>query len=151
MSSCRFIASNMPLAEFAPSQEYPVKIDIDKGTIDDGGAADNYYLISFDSVKDYCNKDYGVYLEWNYTDGRAKQIIDYIKNALLKSESIELWLVWLMDYYEYEDRPFVHRKTISIGDLTIDHIKEIDSADIWNTPDKLNPKSPSFYCLTVTR
>ena len=118
MSSCRFIASNMPLAEFAPSQEYPVKIDIDKGTIDDGG---------------------------------AKQIIDYIKNVLLKSESVEFWLVWLMDYYEYEDRPFVHRKTISIGDLTIDHIKEIDSADIWNTPDKMSPERPSFYCLTVTR
>lgn len=151
MSSCRFIASNMPLAEFAPSQEYPVKIDIDKGTIDDGGADDNYYLISFDSIKDYCDKDYGVYLEWNYTDGRAKQIIDYIKNGLLKSESVELWLVWLMDYYEYEDRPFVHRKTISIGDLTIDHIKEIDGADIWNTPDKMSPERPSFYCLTITR
>lgn len=151
MSICRFIASNTPLTEFAPSKKYPVKIDIDKGTIDDGGADDNYYLISFDNVKDYADKDYGVYLEWNYTDGRAKQIIDYIKNALYKSDSIEVWLVWLIDYYEYEDRPFVHKKTIAINELTVEHIKEIDSADIWNMPDKMYPERPSFYCLTITR
>ena len=151
MSICRFIASDTPLTEFAPSKKYPVKIDIDKGTIDDSGADDNYYLISFDNVKDYADKDYGVYLEWNYTDGRAKQIIDYIKNALYKSDSIEVWLVWLIDYYEYEDRPFVHKKTIAINELTVEHIKEIDSADIWNMPDKMYPERPSFYCLTITR
>ena len=151
MSICRFIASDMPLTEFSPPQEYPVMIDIDRGTIDDGGADDNYHLLSFDSVKDYTDKEYGVYLEWNYTVGRAKQIIDYIKAALYKADSVEFWLVWLMDYYEYEDRPFVHRKTLSISELTIEHIKEIDSADIWNTPDKMYPERPSFYCLTITR
>lgn len=72
MSICKFIASNMPLPEFAPSQKSPVNIDIDKGTIDDCGADDNYYLLHFGSVKDYTDKNYGVYLEWNYTDGRAK-------------------------------------------------------------------------------
>ena len=53
--------------------------------------------------------------------------------------------------YEFEDRPFVHRKTISIEELTIEHIKEIDNAVIWNTPDKMYPERPSFYCLTITR
>lgn len=56
-----------------------------------------------------------------------------------------------MDYYEFEDRPFVHRKTISIDELTIEHIKEIDIADTWNKPDKMYPQRPSFYCLTITR
>ena len=151
LSICRFIASNIPLTEYAPSQEYPVKINIDKGTIDDGGADDNYYLISFDRVKDYTGKDFGVHLEWDYTDGRAKQIIEYIRTALQKSDNVEFWTVWLMDYYEYEDRPYIHRKTISINELTIEHIKEIDSADVWNTPDKMYPERPSFYCLTITR
>ncbi len=151
VSSFRFIASYMPLTEFAPSQDYPVKIDIDKGTIDDGGADDNYFLISFDSIKNYTDKDYGVYLEWDYTDGRAKQIIEYIRTALQKSVNIEFWKVWLMDYYEYEDRPYIHRKTISISELTTEHIKEINNAVIWNTPDKMYPERPSFYCLTITR
>lgn len=56
-----------------------------------------------------------------------------------------------MGYYEFEDRPFIHRKTISIGELTVKHIKEISSPNIWNTPDKMYPERPSFYCLTITK
>ncbi len=151
MSVCKFIASDMPLQEFAPSQDYPMHINIDTGVIYDGDADDNYFLIPFANVKDYTTKNYGVYLEWNYTDGRAKQMIEYIRTALQKSDEIEFWHVWLMDYYEYEDRPFIHKKTISINELTTDHIKEIDTAEIWNTPDKMYPERPSFYCLTITR
>lgn len=151
MSACRFIASDIALPEFAPSQDYPIHINLDEGTIYDGGADDNYFLNTFADVKDYTDKNYGVYLEWDYTDGRAKQIIDYIKNALQKSDVIEFWHVWLMDYHEFEDRPFIHRKTISIDELTTEHIKEIDNAVIWNKPDKMYPERPSFYCLTITK
>ena len=151
MSVCNFIASDFLLTEFAPSQDYPIHINLDEGTIYDGGADDNYFLNTFADVKDYTDKNYGVYLEWEYTDGRAKQIIEYMKTALQKSDSIEFWLVWLMDYYEYENRPFICRKTISISELTTQHIKEINNAEIWNTPDKMYPERPSFYCLTITR
>ncbi len=150
MSACRFIASDMPLAEFVPPQNYPLMINVDNGTIYDGGADDNYFLTSFANTQDYTDKNYGVSLEWNYTDGRANQIIEYIKTALQESDSIEFWHIWL-DYYEFEDRPFVHKKTISVNELTASHIKEIDNAIIWNTPDKMHPERPSFYCLTVTR
>ena len=151
MSTCRIIASDMPLTEFAPSQEYLLEINIDQGTIYDGGADDNYFLKTFANVQNYTEKKYGVSLEWQYTDGRAKQIIEYIKSALLKSDSVDFLLVWLMDYYEFEDRPFIHKKTLSIDELSVEHIKEIDNAVIWNTPDKMYPNRPSFYCLTVTR
>lgn len=150
MSACKFIASDMPLAEFAPPQEYPLHIDIDKGTIYDGGADNNYFLTVFESVADYTDKKYGVSLEWNYTDGRARQIIEYIKNALLKTDSVEFWHIWL-DYYEFENRPFIHRKVISVDKLTLELVKEIDSSRLWNTPDKAYPERPSFYCLTITR
>ena len=150
MSTCLFIASDMPLAEFAPSQDYPIEIDMDKGTIHDGGADDNYFLISFESVKDYTDKNYGVFLEWYYTDGRARQIIEYIKAALRKSDRIEFWHVWL-DYYEFENRPYIHKQTIPLSELTTKHVKEINDGVIWNTPDKMYPTRPSFYCLTVTR
>ena len=151
MSICRLIASDMPLAEFAPPQEYPVRIDLDKGTVEDGGADDNYFLTAFDSVKDYTGKAFGVCLEWNYTEGRAKNIIAYIREALQRAADVEFWTVWLTEYWEYEDRPFIHRKTVSVENLTTEHIKEICDAVIWNTPDKMYPERPSFYCLTVTR
>ncbi len=151
MSVCTFIASNMPLTEFVPSRDYPLEINIDNGTVYDGGADDNYFLNTFENVDVYTDKKYGVSLEWNYTDGRARRIIEYIKTALNVTNSVELWHMWLSDYHEFENRPFIHRKTLSIDELTVGHIKEIDEAKIWNTPDKMYPNRPSFYCLTITR
>lgn len=151
MSVCTFIAADIPLHEVAPSKEYPVHIDIDNGIVDDGGADDNFFLISFPDVRDYTDKKFGVYLEWNYTDGRAEQILNYMKNALEKVEAIEFWHVWLMDYYEYEDSPVIKKRTLSIGDMTIRDIYEMDKAEIWNSPDKSMPSRPSFQCLKITR
>ena len=82
MSACRFLASDAPLPEYAPTQDYPISIDIDTGVIDDGGTDDNYFLLPFPEVEDYTPRNYGVALEWRYTEGRAKQIIAYIKAAL---------------------------------------------------------------------
>ena len=151
MSVCKFLAADTPLQEVKPSKEYPVHINLDKGIIDDGGADDNFFLLSFSDIGDYADKKYGVCLEWNYTDGRAEQILEYIKENLKKTEEVELWHVWLMDYYEYEDSPVIHKRTISIEEMTIRDIEEIDSAEIWNKPDKQLPSRPSFYCLVITR
>ena len=151
MSACRFFASDYPLPEFAPSKEYPLEINIDTGEIYDGDADDNYFLQNFAEVDCYSKKRYGVSLEWRYTDGRAVQLIEYIKTVLQKTKTIEFWHVWLMDYYEYEDRPFIHKKVISVDELTTEHIRGLDEAVIWNTPDKMYPERPSFYCLTISR
>jgi ATP sulfurylase len=43
------------------------------------------------------------------------------------------------------------RQTISIDELTVKHIEEIDRSDVWNTPDKTHPNRPSFYCLEIRR
>ena len=148
MSVCTFIASNSPLPSVSPSKEYPVYINIDTGVIDDGGADDNFFLLPFNDIDLYTNKEYGVYLEWNYTDARAENIINYLKEALKNDDAVELWHVWLMDYYEYEDRPIIYHSSISIDDLTTQDIKEFDNEKIWNNKDY--PNRPSFYCLTIT-
>lgn len=151
MSVCRLIAADVPLPEWVPSQDYPLEINMDTGTIYDGGADDNFFLHHFPYTEDYTGRAYGVSLEWNYTEGRAQQITNYIRDALEETNTVELWSVWLMDYYEFEEQPYIHRKTVSIQDLTIEYIKEIDQAEIWNTPDQRYPDRPSFYCLRVTR
>lgn len=152
MSACVFIASDFPLKEYDPPQDYPIYINVDNGTIDDGDADDNYFLMPFPDVVDYTDKKYGVSLEWNYyTEKRAERIVEYIKNALQDTGAVELWRVWLTIYDEYECRPFIHRKTVSVNELSVEHIKEISCADIWNTPDKRYPDRPSFYCLSITR
>lgn len=151
MSVCTFIASKCPLKEVAPEKEYSIEINLDKGTIDDGGADDNYFLRPFNDVSDYTDMKHGVYLEWDYTDERAKQILKYIRAALEETEQLEFWHVWLGDYYEYEDSPVIHKRTISIGDMTIQDIQKLHDADIWNRPDKQIPSRPSFYCLKIVR
>lgn len=47
--------------------------------------------------------------------------------------------------------PKIHKPSISINEMTIQDIKEIDNAEIWNKPDKQLPSRPSFYRLIITR
>ena len=151
MSACKFIASDSPLPLYSPNKEYTLEINIDEGIIYDGGDDSAYSLIEFSDVSLYTDKKYGVVLEWDYTEGRANEIIKYIKNALKETENIEFWNVWLTEYFEFEDRPFIQRKEISVDELTVLHIKEINEAKNWNSPDKNYPERPSFYCLKIKR
>ena len=149
MSVCTFFAANYPMPEVAPKEEYPRYINVDEGTDFDGDADDNFFLHNFESVKDYTDKEYGVYLEWAYyTEGRARLILEYIKDILKKTDSVELWHVWLMDYYEYDERPVIKSEAIPFEELTVDDIKIIDNADIWNNPDR---NRPSYYCLKIKK
>ena len=50
MSVCTFIASDSPLREAMPQKEYPPAINIDEGTVYDGGADENFYLRDFKIV-----------------------------------------------------------------------------------------------------
>lgn len=147
MSTCIFMAADSPLPEVRPSKEYPLHINVDTGTIFDGGADDNYSLLTFDEVDLYCKKKYGVYLELpQFTEGRVRQIMDYIRAALLQTDCVEIWNVWLMGYWEYDDRPYIRKRTIRMEELTIDDMKEIIKAENWENKDK---NRPSFYCLEI--
>lgn len=149
MSVCVFIAADCPLPEVRPAEDDPLHINLDTNTVYDGGADDNYSLLAFDDVDLYCGKKYGVYLAPPlYTDGRARRIIDYIKSALRHTERAELWNVWLLGYWEYDDRPYIRKTAVSVNDLTIADIKEIIDAENWNNQD---PNRPSFYCIEIAR
>ena len=149
MSVCTFIASDHPLPFVAPSREYPMEINIDTGEIFDGGADDNFYLQEFLDVSDYTDKQFGVWLDWNPTPGRAAKILQYIQNVLQSTDTVEIWHVWLPGYHEFEDRPVLHKRAVSIQELTAEVLLELDDAEIWNHPDQRYPERPSFYCLTV--
>ena len=128
---------------------------MDQNTVWDGDADDNYFLVpfrelSFDFSR-YTDKKYNVSLEWRYTEGRAKQILTYIEKALEKDENVEIWRVWLSDFYDYEESPVLKRRFLSFEDLTVDDLREIDEADLWNHLDPRYPDRPSFYCLVIER
>lgn len=80
MSACIFFASDAPLPEVFPPPEYDyLAINVDDGTIDDGGADDNFALRTYPDSFLYTDKAFAVCLDWAYyTEGRARQLIDYI-------------------------------------------------------------------------
>ena len=149
MSFCTFIASDSPLLPVKPPKEYPLFIDLDNNTVWDGDADDNYFLSPFAELSDYTDKKYGVSLEWRYTEGRAKKILAYIQKVLKNGGSVEIWRVWLTDWYDYEESPVLKKRFLSFKELTVNDIKEIDEADVWNHPDPHNPDRPTFYCLVI--
>lgn len=145
MSVCTFIAANCPLPDVRPSKEYDVNFNIDTGVIDDGGADDHYYLYRFSGVRHYTDKENAVEIEmYVYTEARAKRIIDYIKDALEQTDTVEIWHVWLTDY----DPPKIKRQRVSIDELTPEDIHEISNAEIWM--DKYSD-TPTWYCLEVVK
>lgn len=151
MSVWKMIASNYPLPEVRPEEEYPLEINIDEGIIFDGDADDNFMLYPFlDNVKEYTNMEYGATLEWNYyTEKRAIKIIEIIKSVLQHTDNVEFWNFWLGDLDEHE-RPIIKVTTVSLAELTPKDIQEWDIQEVWNSPSRYGDK-PIFYCLKIVR
>ena len=147
MSVCIFIAADCELQVklFSSDDHF---IEINEGTVFDGDKDDEYELYEFRDVASYSELHNGVELLWNYwTPGRAREIIEYIKTALEKCDAVELGKVWLMDYYDYDERPYYQRREISISELTSDDIKSITEADVWGKGEM----RPVYYSLRVHR
>ena len=61
MSACIFFASDAPLPEVFPPPEYDyLAINVDDGTIDDGGADDNFSLRTYPDSFLYTDKAFAV-------------------------------------------------------------------------------------------
>lgn len=149
MSVCTFIAAGCELTKKEhPEYETFLEIDTKKGTIYDGDRDDDFALLNFKDVGEYTNLQYGVAIEWNYcTAGRAQQIIEYIKAVLTKCDQVQIWTVWLMEYYEHDERPRYKTREVSAEELQIEDIKEISEVDVWSDC----KDRPTYYCLTVRK
>ena len=134
MSVCTFFASDLLLSRVDRSE---------------GGA---FGIFPLNLVPAPCERLFAAELEapeLNLED--AERILIYIKNLLNHAESVELWRVWLMDYWEFEERPYLHTSVRSFCDLTPEELIALNEAEVWNKPDKAYPQRPSFYRLIVTR
>lgn len=117
------------------------EIDIDTAshTIDDGVLDDDFAILKLDDTEDvYTHKQHRVYIEWNYSRGKAKKIISYIRDHLKQAGEIELWSAWLGN----GDQTVIAKKVIHIDDLTPEYLKEIDSIKVCDT-------EPDQFCFTI--
>ena len=100
-----------------------VVFDIDKGEIRDGALDDDFALFCADGLDSiFTGKKYTVGLEWHYyTEGRARQVIDYIRENLQHTDTVELWHIWMGSC----EKPLIRSRTVSIHALTPEDIRAL--------------------------
>lgn len=78
----------------------------------------------------YTDKKYRVCLEWDYTEGRAKKIIQYVREHLEHTSELEIWHIWMGDGV----CPKIRKCTILIDELTPDDLKELSDLEVYKEP-----------------
>ena len=56
-------------------------------------------------------------------------VISYIQNHIKTAEELELWHIW----QGVESEPIIRTQTVPVGELTADHILELQSRDVFAT------------------
>lgn len=117
-------------------------IDTERNTVDDGGLDDDFSILELDDATEdiFTQKQYRVYIEWNYSRGRAERIIAYIRNHLEQAGDLELWQAWLGDGANTR----IVKYSMRIDELTPEVMKEIDSLKVCND-------APAHYCFVVSK
>ncbi len=129
MSYYTYIASDYPLPTVErPDRELFIEFDTETGSAFDGDYEDDFAFYPAEGLSDVrTEKKYAVYLEWNYyTEGRARNIIEYIKENLKHTDEVELWHIWAGAGEIFN----VHTKKISIDSLCPEMIRELDEQEI---------------------
>lgn len=129
MSYFTYIASDYPLPKVGrPDREITIEFNTETGLVFDGDYEDDFALYPAEGLSDVrTEKKYAVYLEWNYyTEGRAKNIIAYIKENLKHTDEVELWRIWSGAGEIFN----VHTKKIPIDSLCPELIRELDEQEI---------------------
>lgn len=65
----------------------------------------------------YTQKRFLAYLEWDYTESRAENLIRYLQAHLLNAYEIELWRIWLGQWFD-DGMPRIKKHHINIEQLT---------------------------------
>jgi len=104
MSFCTYIASDKPLA-----------------------GSDYLWPLSRGSEDIYTEKGYVAQIVPDLDDHSV--VLSYIQNHMKTAEELELWHIW----QGVESEPVIRTQTIPVGELTADHILELQSRDVFAT------------------
>ena len=138
-------ALNMDLDRDKPLLLYmdrEIKYHTDTKEIEDDNFDDDFSIRPFPpenvfgihTEKPYCAK-----LEWHrYTEGRAENILTYIREHLQTADELELWHVWLDD----AETPVFKRKSYRLSELTTTILKELEEVPLTTDP-------LVHYCYTI--
>lgn len=79
-------------------------------------------------AEEYSNKQYFSELSWDYTEARAKQLVEYLKEQMKSLDEIEIWSIWLDEYKS------ASIKSIHINELNIRDLEFLDNSEGYEKP-----------------
>lgn len=161
MSRILMFASDQPLKGVDLPPDFEIHIDTKLRTVDDGGMDDGFEVRPCGGYLEIkTDKQYFAELSvGDYTPGRAKRIIEYIREHLKITGEIELWNVWLDNGFDHR----VRKRYVSIDALTVDTLQEIDRIPVGKDPVEPRPhcrgeidlseweEPTTDYCYVITR
>ena len=72
-------------------------------------------------------------------------VLSYIQNHLKAAEELEVWHIW----QGVESEPVIRSQTITAGELTVEHIMELQSRDVFATTTQY--EIPVQYRIVITK
>lgn len=160
MSRIMMFASNRPFKEVPFPEDFEIHIDTKLRTVNDGGGDDLFGISPSDGFLEITtDMKYFAELSWfTYTPGRAERIIEYLRDHLKTTDKIELWNGWLDNGFNHR----VRKRYVSIDELTVDILREIDQLPVGEQPQERRPhcrgqidlselEAPTTdYCYVIT-
>jgi hypothetical protein len=92
------------------------------------GEIEIYHDMYYPSIyaKEYSSKKYFSELQWRYTEIRAKQLVDYLKEQLKELDEIEIWSIWL------DEHKSANIKSVNVEVLSTTNLDFLDNG--YETP-----------------
>lgn len=146
MSHCIMLAADVPIPEIDPPEEPNFALILDGRNTTDNAGDDHYGLYPRVLFGNYTELPYAAELYLIYKPGRALRFFDDIRALLQKTDAVELWNLWLMDDWEWDDRPIMHHKSICIDALTPEAFHDFIELESFQTPQQ---ERPDCYCLRI--
>lgn len=111
------------------------------GTMEDGNFPDDFAIFPMEKERSMqTKKPYCAQIQWRFTKERAEGLIEYLKERLEETDTVELWTGWL-------DGSAIHpvrKKEISIHALTTTDIAALEEADTGTEP-------CIHFCLSIQK
>ncbi|AKA72056.1 hypothetical protein [Clostridium scatologenes] len=89
------------------------------------------------NVRWYTDKPFIYSVNFKYTELRAKQLLEYIKENLIKGYQLEIWSIWL------DDRQNIKPTICNYEQVSIDNLKQMYD---WN-----DEKHVTHGCIIIKR
>lgn len=140
LSAYSFIASDYELLLLDNSKEKVITVAevmlIDEES-DLGELVIGKSFIDKENVRWYTNKPYIYPVEFEYSESRAEQLLEYLKTNIHKGHQLELWLIWL------DDKQSIKPIICSYKDISLYHIKQMY--------DRENENFENYSCIIIKR